>query len=389
MAGTCDGRDRGYRCIDLDGQSGRCPALPSAAAAAVLVPTRLPPQPLISQGVPAFASSGTASNANDLYYWNNGKWTADQWISNTSPAWLAYDLSNVPAVQRSKILVVWYGGGSRYDYTIVAAPTYRMPGPYVLEGNAAPGGGKSPPATDWVTLLTGDSPQVFHSRQHVVDFAGYHWLRFRTLSENPFNEHGGNGGVSVKLDVYDAAEGISDDWIIYGDSITEGEIPTNCIGQLIHAKLPAYNPIWEGGGIGFMTARDGAQRLLPKWLPLFPGRYVCLAYGTNDANLGRPANEADAATFYSAYETMVQQILAAKKIPVIGTVIWARDDGFRVKNLELFNARLRQLKAKHPQILDGPDLYDLFKDHPEWFRDDLHPNEKGGQVLREAWADWC
>src|SRR3974377_726588 len=86
---------------------------------------------------------------------------------------------------------------------------------------------------------------------------------------------------------------------------------------------------------------------------------------------------------------MVKQILAAKKVPVIGTVIWARDDGFRVKNLELFNAQLRQLKAKYPQILDGPDLYGLFKGHREWFGDDLHPNEKGGNILREAWADWA
>ena len=90
-----------------------------------------------------------------------------------------------------------------------------------------------------------------------------------------------------------------------------------------------------------MGAHSGAKELLPKWLPLFPGRYVCLAYGTNDANLGRLASDADAAGFYANYESMVKQILAAGKIPVIGTVIWAKDDGKRVKNLELYNAQLR------------------------------------------------
>ncbi len=350
----------------------------------------IPPQPIISRGVPAFASSGTASYANNAHYWNEGKWAPDtEWISYTSPAWLAYDLAGVAAPKRSKLLVIWYGGGSRYDYTIVAGATYRMPGPYLLEGNAAPGGGSRPPATGWVPLVTGDKPQVYHSRQHIVDFAGYNWLRFRTLAENPFNEHGGNVGVAIKLDVYDAAGGITDDWILYGDSITEGEVPTNCIGSLIHARLPKYNPIWEGGGIGFMTARDGAEKLLPKWLSLFPGRYVCLAYGTNDANLGRAADESDSTKFYQHYESMVKQILAVKKTPVIGTIIWARDDGFRVKNLERFNTQLQRLKAKYPQILAGPDLYGTFNGHPEWYRDDLHPNAMGGGILRRAWAEWA
>ena len=140
----------------------------------------IPPQPIISRGVPAFASSGTASYANNAHYWNEGKWAPDtEWISYTSPAWLAYDLAGVPAPKRSKLLVIWYGGGSRYDYTIVAGATYRMPGPYLLEGSAAPGGGSRPPATGWVPLVTGDKPQVYHSRQHIVDFAGYNWLRFR------------------------------------------------------------------------------------------------------------------------------------------------------------------------------------------------------------------
>ena len=148
--------------------------------------------------------------------------------------------------------------------------------------------------------------------------------------------------------------GITDDWIIYGDSITMMTFVTNCIGPLVHAKLPAYNPIWEGGGLGFMTARDGTAKLLPKWLPLFPGKYVCLAYGTNDANLGRLANEGDATGFYDNYESMVKQILAANKVPVIGTVIWAKDDGFRQKNLERYNAQLQRLKAKYPQIRQRP-----------------------------------
>ncbi len=61
------------------------------------------PTTLISGNVPAFSSAGyfPASTANDDSY-------DTAWRSNGAPAWLAYDLANVPAAQRSKVLVVWY-----------------------------------------------------------------------------------------------------------------------------------------------------------------------------------------------------------------------------------------------------------------------------------------
>jgi lysophospholipase L1-like esterase len=86
---------------------------------------------------------------------------------------------------------------------------------------------------------------------------------------------------------------------------------------------------------------------------------------------------------------MVKQILAVKKIPVIGTVIWAKDGGFRQRNLELYNAALKRLKENYLQILDGPDLYGRFKDHPEWFQDDLHLSAAGRDILRKAWVQWA
>lgn len=361
----------------------------SAPAIAADPPGAIAPQQMISRGVPAFASAGTAANGNSAVYAQEGKWLPEsEWTVYSSPAWLAYDLSSVPAVNRMKILVVWYGGGQAYDCSIIKGASYRMPGPYVLEGNPAPGGTKTPPTTGWTVLVKGEDPQLYHSRQHVFRFVGYNWLRLRVLSENP-NNYGGNLGTSIKLDVYNAAHGITDDWIIYGDSITMMTFVTNCIGPLVHAKLPAYNPIWEGGGIGFMTSRDGASRLLPKWLPLFPGKYVCLAYGTNDANLGRAALDSDVSGFTDNYESMVKQILAVKKVPVIGTVIWAKSDGFRQQNIELYNAALKRLRQKYPQILAGPDLYGVFRNHPEWYQDDLHPNPVGRDILRHTWAQWA
>ncbi len=77
---------------------------------------------VISRHLPAFASSGyyPASNANDDSY-------DTTWRSQGTPGWLAYDLSNVPASQRSKVLVVWYNETSNYDHTIIGYNAYNMP----------------------------------------------------------------------------------------------------------------------------------------------------------------------------------------------------------------------------------------------------------------------
>src|SRR3954468_820836 len=62
------------------------------------------PMPLISRGVPAYSSSDSgrpASNANDNDY-------GTYWRSSGVPAWLAYDLSGIPATQRGNVLLAWY-----------------------------------------------------------------------------------------------------------------------------------------------------------------------------------------------------------------------------------------------------------------------------------------
>jgi hypothetical protein len=159
---------------------------------------------------------------------------------------------------------------------------------------------------------------------------------------------------------------------------------------LVHDQLPQYNPIFQGGGIGFMRAGDGANTLLPKYLPLFPGKYVCLCYGTNDANMGRPLDQSEITGFYNNYKSMVDQIFALNKIPVIGTIIWSPQDATIDANIQALNTQLAQLKQAYPQILNGPDLYNRFKDHNELFGDGLHPSSTGGtDTLMATWVTWA
>src|SRR5262249_46448685 len=150
--------------------------------------------PLLSRNVPAFSSSSytPASQANDGSY-------DTTWRSQGAPAWLAYDLSGVPAAQRGKVLVVWYNESYNYDHILNGSYSYNMPQDYSIEVNPAPGG-NSPPAKGWVTLATVKGNH-YHSRQHVLEMAGNNWLRMVVTAVDGAPE---NLDVSLNLDVYDA-----------------------------------------------------------------------------------------------------------------------------------------------------------------------------------------
>ena len=243
--------------------------------------------PVISRGKPAFASSGTASGANDSSY-------STYWRSNGAPAWLAYDLSSVPAAHRGQVVVGWYNDPitTPYDHTVTGDAAYNNLGSYTIQVNPAAGGGQ-PPANGWVTLATVTNNR-YHSRTHLLDMTGNNWLRINVTATDGSN---GNNDAEMNMDVHDAsADGASDSWIFYGDSITEDGMPHEPVSgsspnfsQLVNAVRPAYFPAYEDGGIGGLVSGDGASHI-NSWLSTFPGRYVGLAYGTNDANgcIARP-----------------------------------------------------------------------------------------------------
>ena len=334
--------------------------------------------PLISRGAPAFASSGAQPPS----------WAADddygtEWRSAESPAWLAYDLSGVPSGQRGPVVVGWYSSGAApYDATVVRESGRGVPKAYTIEAHSALGG-SSPPASGWRVLAT-VTDNAYHSRQHVVDLAGSNWIRIK-VDEAAASD--GRGEVHFNLDVHDASQGVEDDWIFYGDSITVGAMNVQPIGstgtfaQLISAGTGSSFPVQEGGGIGGRRAQDGA-RYIDVWLPRFPGRYVGLSYGTNDANAGvRPE------TFFANYQAMVRAVIAAGKIPIVPKIPWGSRASIQ-KNVPALNARLDELRTSYPQIIPGPDFWEFFSEHQDLISDDgIHPTEAGYAVYRQLWAE--
>ena len=165
---------------------------------------------LISREVSAYASTGNASLAADSSY--------DTWwqARSTSQQWIVYNLNGAGSL--GKVLVVWYDDQTPpYDCTLV--PGYRpigLPGDYTLEVNAQGNHGQ-PPATGWtqVVRVTGNT---YHSRQHLIDMTGRHWLRMSISTAL------GGPGAMLKLDVYalHSDPPLSGDFLFLGDSITQG-----------------------------------------------------------------------------------------------------------------------------------------------------------------------
>lgn len=333
----------------------------------------LPATQIISRGVPAYASSDKPELANDANYqttWNG-----------TAPGWLAYDLSQIPQASRAKSVVVWYSSSYDYDPKIKQRMSYGNLQNYTIEGNTAAGG--KLPKSGWQTLVT-VKDNIYHSRQHVLDLAKYNWIRVNVGTV----DNASGPKAAINIDVYAAKDGLADDWIVYGDSITAGSgnfsgSPYGPAGQLVNAANPAYYPIFEYGGTGSIKLKDGVKNI-DAWLSVFPGKYVGIVLGTNDAW----GNGKNMEKYYENMDTIVQKVLAAGKVPVVGKIHWSAEPGV-ADNAPLYNAKIDALYEKYPQkILKGPDFWAIFKDHRDWLGPDgVHPSPKGYGMMRKAWAE--
>ena len=332
---------------------------------------------IISRNAPAFASSGyyPASFADDDNY-------DTVWRSQGTPAWLAYDLSGVPSSDRDKVLVVWYNESYDYDHTIVADRAYNLPQDYTIDVNRGEGGGQ-PPGAGWVTLASVKGSH-YHSRQHLISMAGANWIRIDVTATDGTIQ---NYDASINMDVYHASYGLTDDWIFYGDSITAGAMGHSTVGgvesfaQLINARFPNNFPLEESGGTNFLTSGNGAK-YINTWLQLFPGKYVGLSYGTNDA-----IGCVDPGIFYNNYVSMVQAVLSMGKIPIIPHIPWGRNANIQNCAPPL-NARIDALYKAFPQIIKGPDLWTFFQSHQNLIsHDTVYPTLTGFGWLRRQWAN--
>jgi hypothetical protein len=345
------------------------------------------PMAVISRNAPAFASSwmfqAPPGNANDDVYEG---FDYHSWMSTSVPAWIAYDLSAIPPGQRRQVDVVWFNSVNSYEYDLTSnIVPVGLPRDYTIEINDTRS--STPPVDGWVTVVSVTS-NVFKSRQHVIDLNRCNWVRMNVTAVN-----GGSAVHLCHLDIHDLGQSRSrqpeDSWIHFGDSITLGglnlsEPPPSpaddaSFAMLIHSQLPNRFPAQEDGGMGGIKIGDAVAHI-GAWLQNFPGRYVGISYGTNDAGHTSPDD------FYTFYAQVVQQVLDAGKVPVIPTIPWGKMPAIQ-QYVPALNQKIQQLYVQFPEIVPGPDLWSLFQQNPSLIRDnDVHPNFEGFTRMRQWWA---
>ena len=350
------------------------PAALALAMTASLVPVsvaaEVTPNPVISRNCPAYAGNNPASAASgndDFYYsfWNS-----------TAPDYLAYDLSDVPEENRKIIDAVWYNPSS-FDVIGMYVNRNSEPSDYTIEVNAAPGGEYPEDGWEIVETVTGNT---LNSRQHIVNFEGYNWIR---LNVSGVDEKG-SGTCMVNFDIHDVSDGVSDSWIFFGDSITAGGMH-NWMGKgfasYINELDSIYFPVQENGGIGGLTSTDGRDNI-DRWLSTCQAAYVSIAYGTNDAW----GNWGDSQKYYENTVYMIEAILTAGKKPVLPKIPYSTnpDVGPYVPD---YNAMIDRIYEEYPQVIPGPDFYSYFEEHPEQLSDGVHPDTDGYDAMRQMWAE--
>lgn len=184
-------------------------------------------------------------------------------------------------------------------------------------------------------------------------------------------------------------------YIGFGDSITYGTI--NHEPSLEKGYIPrldaildlAFGPteIINEGSSGEETSM-GVFRL-DYVLAVDQARYILIMEGTNDISFLRPVE-----TITANLRSLLTKSLDAGLLPAIATVIPRRDSRWGISaydNLHLaVNAAIRLMA---PELgIPLVDLYDIFTQYANGgaaalLSEDLkHPNEKGYQVMAEAWA---
>ena len=357
------------------------------SADAATAPTAMP---IVSTGVPAYASAGKASNANDASY-------DDAWQPGTTSGWLAYDLSGVPAAERAKAVVWWESDA--YGYTIAALPGVcsgwegGYPTAYTIDANAAPGG--SLPATGWATLenVTGNQ---YKSRQALLDLTGYNWIRL-DISSTADGSNNPDPDISINsFEVADAAQGVTDDWVFLGDSITAGAMNHTALtapdgstvlsfaGMVAAGTGGANHPIQENAGLPCVRADQASTFMSGDLLTMWPpGIYVAVTLGTNDA-WGGDGTPSD---YQAALTSIVHQLLGAGDHPILASIPWPNTTAAWQQNVEAMNAVIPAVIAADPGTLAGPDFYTFFEQQPSLITaGDVHPTSTGYAAMRRLWG---
>jgi lysophospholipase L1-like esterase len=344
--------------------------------------------------VKIYPASAASSNGN--YY--------DAWNPGTSTGAVEYDLSAVPATSRSKVILAWstaYDNGYTPDTFMngeCVAGSTSLPVAYTIDVNSA-AGGTSPPTTGWVNESSATN-NIFYAGQSLVNMINtatntpYNWIRMNITNSS--------NGIDLNFDLANASQNVNGDFLFIGDSITtffgghdnDGSDGEDIADLTSEALGNSEHIITANAGVSCTTSGNwdsayssySSSDTIAAVLADYPGQYVTLDLGTNDAYSGGGSPTA----YYSTMQTLADDIIAAGKTPIIPDIPWPNNgDGTAWDDqVKAFNTEISQLIASNPKIIAGPNMYTVLQDHPAWFlaAGNVHPNDEGVTAYRCAWA---
>ncbi|WP_438015749.1 GDSL-type esterase/lipase family protein [Sorangium sp. So ce315] len=334
------------------------------------------PNPLISRGKPAFASSGTASVLNDGKYRSAGTWIAGK-PTTAAPAWAAIQVG----AGYERLLLSWTASYN-YNYTDVQ---YGAPGAYRVETSSDSTNGSD--GTWKAVAVVTDNP--VRTRAHSFDFSGQSWVRLVVTAAPATTDE---TGVQIdEIDVHDISNGAEDTWFFLGDSITafayDRDTPATqpSFAENIHAAHEAHFPAMINGGIGGELTRANDTRpsaldRIDDVLEMNPDfHFFAIGYGTNDS-----WDQTNPTTFKANLQELIDRIQEAGRVPVLARIPFSPDGHHDA--LGVFNQAIDELTQANG-LLPGPDLYAYFEEHPEQLDDEVHPGPAGRVAMNRLWAD--
>ena len=356
---------------------------------------------LISQGQPTY-STGTAvysvSNMVDSSY--------DEYRCTPSCAGIVH-FTSAPT---GDAIVSWYNDDNDFwaSNVILGDPNYNLPKNFTIDGCSASCTG-TPPSSGWTNLETVTN-NVYNGGQYAVNLgtgcggSACTWLRMNVTAATGSS---GNTDAAWHLDVNSCssvcttAGSAADSWLFVGDSITNNSMthraPTNFI-QAVNAGSSGFYPSQIEAGVSFsrtcdwLGTCDSEPNMISQVLAAFPAaHFVTLNLGTNDVNGG-----VSASTIESNLETLVRDVIAAGRVPVVPTIPWApascspglANDNPATPGTANYSI-VNTLYAKFPQVIHGPDLWTYFNTHQSLMSTSNcpHPTTPTGEdAYRALWA---
>ena len=327
------------------------------------------PNPILSRGKTVYTSSGTVA------YLTDGKYGNVVWqVTNNS--WLAVQIETGP----SKVFFNWNDPSYAWASTPIAPDNCPNNGLALMDTYDILTSSNSTDGSDgdWTTVLSVTGNPVT-ARSHSIDFTGASWIKVRIVS--------GSGALD-EIEVFDISNGAEDIWFFPGTSISantyKGTPPPENFADLITKMNPAFTPAMIRAGVGCQNSAGLADNISTYVSIALGTHYWAIEHGTNDAWGG---DDYGVAAFKSNLQKVISACKGAGSEPILARVIATNETAAGWQVHPDFLTAIDDL-TKQNNLIEGPDLYSWFIDHPAELNDDgVHPNATGAASIQRLWAE--